>query len=171
MKLYNAKIPLVAREIVQLLIKDEDIEVNKPEEAELDVQAVLREYLRMDREVTERAKDLLENRKLPYEQFGKIKRALAEERNFSIGDEGVSWICNQVIEAFMHSNYVEEVFSEDADLKRKIRPIIIRHMQIEDELDAEVRKRIKNLQEGTANWDVEYAKVMSQIKINKGLRD
>ena len=33
----------------------------------------------------------------------------------------------------------------------------------------EVRQRIKNLEEGTANWDVEYQKVMEQIKQKRGL--
>jgi hypothetical protein len=37
------------------------------------------------------------------------------------------------------------------------------------ELDQEVRRRIKNLSEGTQAWDVEYARVMDQIKRKHGL--
>jgi hypothetical protein len=52
-----------------------------------------------------------------------------------------------------------------------MKEIIRRHMLVDEELDAEVRNRIRNLQEGTANWDVEYAKVMEQIKQKRGIRD
>ena len=44
-------------------------------------------------------------------------------------------------------------------------------MQVDEELDQEVRQRIKNLQEGTAAWDVEYAKVMDQIKTKHGIKE
>jgi len=66
-------------------------------EAELDVQAVLKEYLRLEREIVDKAKDLLQKRNLPYEQFGKVKRSLANEKNFGLGDEGLEWMTTQII--------------------------------------------------------------------------
>jgi uncharacterized protein len=42
-------------------------------------------------------------------------------------------------------------------------------MQIDEEIDAEVRRRIKNLEEGTATWEVEYQKALDQIKKNRHL--
>jgi len=171
MRLYSAKIPIIAREILSTLIKDEDIEVNNQEEADLDIQAVLKEYVRLEREVTEQTKDLLESRNLPHGQFGKIKRIVAEEKNFGMGEDGVLWICNQILETFMQSKFVEEIFASDADMRRKMNLIIRRHMMVEEELDAEVRNRIKNLQEGSANWDIEYTKVMQQIKNKRGIKD
>ena len=47
--------------------------------------------------------------------------------------------------------------------------VLKKHMQVDDELDEEVRRRIKNLQEGTSTWEVEYGKVLDQIKRNRGL--
>ena len=64
----------------------------------------------------------------------------------------------------MHSQWVDEVFADDAELRKKMKVIIRRHMLVDEEIDAEVRQRIKNLQEGSTAWDVEYAKVMEQIK-------
>ncbi len=171
MKLYSAKIPAIARDIVHQLTTEGDIEVNSREEAELDIHAVLKEYQRMEREIAERAKDLLETRRLPHEQFGKVKRAVADEKNFALGDEGVTWICNQVLETFMQSKFIDEIFASDADMRKKMRTIIRRHMMLDEELDVEVRKRIKNLQEGSANWDIEYSKVMEQIKQKRGVRE
>ena len=138
-------------------------------EAELDVQAVLKEYLRLEKEITEKAKDLLQKRNLPYEQFGKVKRAMASEKSFGLGDEALDWMTNQMIESFMQSQHVEEVFVEDGVLRRKMADILKRHMMVEEELDAEVRRRIKNLEEGTSTWDIEYQKALEQIKRNRGL--
>ena len=42
-------------------------------------------------------------------------------------------------------------------------------MMVEEELDAEVRRRIKNLEEGTSTWEVEYQRALEQIKRNRGL--
>ena len=169
MKLYSGKIPVIGGEIVRTLVDDGDIAVIDRAEAELDVQAVLKEYLRLEKEITEKAKDLLQKRNLPYEQFGKVKRAMASEKSFGLGDEALDWMTNQMIESFMQSQHIEEVFVEDGVLRRKMADVLKRHMMVEEELDAEVRRRIKNLEEGTSTWDVEYQKALEQIKRNRGL--
>ncbi len=169
MKLYSGKIPAVAEELVRSLSEAQDIEVSSREEAKLDVEAVLKEYLRMDRELTDRAKDVMEQKGLGYGQFSKVKRSLAEERDFGIGDEATGWIANQVLETFMHSPHVEEVFADDPTLRRKTRDILKKYMAVDDELDEEVRRRIKNLAEGTQTWEIEYQKVMGEMKRKHGL--
>ena len=169
MKLYQGKIPAVAEEIIRTLAETGDIEVSDANEAQLDVEAVLKEYLRMDREISDKAKDLMEQRKLPYGQFGKLKRSLADEREFGTGEEATGWIANQVLETFMHSRHVEEVFADDATMRKKMRDILRKHMMVDEELDEEVRRRIKNLAEGTQTWEIEYAKVMEQVKRKHGL--
>ncbi len=171
MKLYSGKIPIIASEIVRQLTTEGDIETGEPNEVELDVESVLKEYIRTDRELTERAKDLMDKRKLPYGQFGKIKRAMADEQGFGLGEEALNWICAQITETFMQSGHVEEIYSDDATLRKKMREILRKHMMVDEELDEEVRKRIKNLEEGTQTWDVEYAKVLEQIKRSRGLND
>jgi hypothetical protein len=169
MRLYSAKIPTIARDIITDLTTSGAIEVNNRDEAEQDIQSVLIMYLKTDREITERTKDILESRKLSHGAFGKVKRSVAEEKGFGLGEEGVIWMCNQILETFMQSKFIEEIFATDADMRRVMRTIMGRHMMVDDELDAEVRRRIQNLQEGTQNWDVEYSKVMDQIKRKRGL--
>jgi hypothetical protein len=168
-KLYTGKIPAIADEMVRTLVKDGDIEVGDPKEAQLDIEAVLKEYVRLDRELTDKAKDTMEQRKLAYGQFGKLKRALADERGFALGEEATAWIANQILESFMASNHIDEVFSDDVILRKKIRETLRKHMMVDEELDEEVRRRIKNLEEGTAAWEVEYQKAMDQIKRKHGL--
>ncbi|HEX4405620.1 MAG TPA: DUF507 family protein [Polyangia bacterium] len=169
MRLYSGKIPAVGSEIVKALVDAGDIEVEDRAEAEMDVQAVLKEYIRVDREITDKAKDMLEKKNLPYEQFGKIKRALAGEKAFALGDEGLEWMTTQMLESFMQSPHIAEIFSDDNVMRKRMAVVLKKHMQVDDELDEEVRRRIKNLQEGTSTWEVEYGKVLDQIKRNRGL--
>src|SRR3954454_21052278 len=169
MRLYSGKIPAVGTEIVKALMEAGDIEVDDKAEAEMDVQAVLKEYIRVDREITEKAKDMLSKKNLPYEQFGKIKRALAGEKAFGLGDEALEWMKTQMLESFMQSPHVAEIFSEDSVMRKRMADVLKKHMQVDDELDEVVRRRIKNLQEGTSTWEVEYGKVLDQIKRNRGL--
>ena len=171
MKLYRAKIESIAREVIDTLVRGSDIEVTNHQEAELDIQSVLKEYLRLEREVVEQTKDTLEARHLSHGQFGRVKRLIAEQKGLGIGDDAVVWICNQILETFMESNFVEEIFSSDSDMRRKILEILKRQMMMDEELDAEVRQRIKNLAEGTAAWDVEYGRAMEQMKRKRGIRD
>jgi hypothetical protein len=171
MKLYTGKIPTIASEIITSLVSANDIEVNDANEAQLDVEAVLKEYVRLDRETTDQAKDLLEERKLDYGQFGKLKRQLAEQRGLALGEEAGNWIANQVLETFMQSQHVDEVFADDVALRKKLKDILRKHMAVDEELDQEVRRRIKNLAEGTQTWELEYAKVMDQIKRKHGINE
>ncbi len=171
MKLYAAKVDSIAGEIISRLTAEGDIEVASGPEAELDVASVLKEYLRVDRELTERTKDLLEIRGLSHSQFGRTKRSLAEQKDFGLGEEGINWICTQLLETFMQSAHVEEIFAEDATLRRKLKDILKKHMAVDEELDREVRQRIKNLQEGTQSWEIEYGRVMDQMKRTRGLEE
>ena len=131
----------------------------------------MKEYIRVDKELTERAKDILEIRGLPYSALGRTKRQLADQKEFGLGEEGLSWIANQMLEAFMSSRHIDEVFADDVILRRKIKDICKKHMQLDEAIDQEVRDRIKNLEEGTSAWDVEYAKVLEQIKHKHGVKE
>src|SRR5947209_4011129 len=142
MRLYSGKIPGVATEIVKTLVEAGDIAVSDRAEAEMDVQAVLKEYLRVDREITEKAKDLLQKRNLPYDQFGKIKRTLAGEKAFGLGEDGLEWMTTQMIESFMQSPHVDEIFVEDSVLRKRMADVLKKHMQVDDAMDAEVRRRM-----------------------------
>lgn len=169
MKLFTGKVGIISAEITKKLVDEGDLETDSPGEVELDVQAVLKEYIRTDRELTETAKDICENKGMSFSSYPKIKRKLAEQRRFITGDEAVDYIMEQLIRTFMHSQFVEEIFSEDHELKRKMRTVLKHHTEIEDEIDEEARAKIKNLEEGTRDWEIEYAKAMAQVKRRRGL--
>lgn len=169
MKLFPGKTAIISAEIARILVDDNDIDTDSPEEVELDIEAVLKEYIRTDRDLTEKAKDFCEKRDWPLSSYHKVKRKLAERQRFVIGDEAMDYIMDQIIGAFMHSQFVEEIYAEDHELKRKMRLVLKRHTEIEEEIDEEARAKIKNLQEGTRDWEIEYARAMDQVKRRRGL--
>jgi hypothetical protein len=169
MRLYAAKIPVIAGDIVRTLTLGNDIDVEDGPEVEQDLASVLREYLRLDREITESAKDRAERIGAGSSEVQRIRRQLAEDKGFGLGAEGVSWILDQLVQMLLRSNNVGEVFSDDAVLRRKMRAVLERHMAVEEEMDKEVRSRLKHLSEGTQSWDVEYGRVMEQVKRRKNV--
>lgn len=169
MRLYASKVPMIALDIVRVLTADKDIEASNPREVEADVEAVLKEYLRMERNLTERAKDRVEAVGGGREDVQKVKRLLAEQSNMGLGGEGISYLVNQILAMLMQSTNVDEIFSEDDDIRRKCKKVLERHMAADDEVDQEVRNKIKNLQEGTKTWEVEYARVLDQVKRRRGV--
>ncbi|MEO7092886.1 MAG: DUF507 family protein [Polyangiales bacterium] len=170
MRLFSSKVPVIAAEVVRKLVAEKDLETESPAEVERDVEAVLNEYLRLEREVTTKTKELMDGRKLPPSEFGRVKKSVAEQRGLKVGDEIIDYLLDQIVEAYLYSNNVEEVFASDLDLRRKMAPILKRHMLVEDELDKEVRGRLKHVEEGTPAWEIEYSKTLELLKRAKGVK-
>ena len=169
MRLFSGKIPVISEEIVQTLVADKDIETLDAAEVKLDLEAVLKEYLRQDHAALEEAKNRMEIRGLPYSHLGKMKSLVAREMQIAIGDEMLPYVLDQLLTMLFHSQNVEEIFAEDIVLRKKSTKIMRRNLELEGELDAEVRNRIKNLQEGTASFEIEYQKAMDELKRKKRL--
>ncbi len=173
MKLMSGKVAPLAFDLVDELIKSENIEVLPEEvpEVQLDLESVLKEYIRTDREITDKARDMIARQKRDYGDLSKVKAQLARERGFGVGENLIEYITAQLIEALIHSRHVEEVYGMDNDLTMVITPILKKHLAADEELDQEVRKRIKNLQEGTVSWEVQYQKLRDDMKKARKLED
>ena len=81
----------------------------------------------------------------------------------------LDYLLDQIVEMLMHSGNVDEVFAQDVDMRRKMAPVLKRHMAVDEELDRETRSHIKHMEEGTSTWEIEYRRVMEEIKRRKGL--
>jgi hypothetical protein len=169
MKLYTSKVPTIADDVIRELVRGELIEVESESEARLDVESVLKQYLRTEREVVDEAKNRLEQRGGSYGELGRIKAQVARERGMPSMEDALPFILDQILNILFHSNNVAEVFGDDTQLRTVITPILKRNLAAEDGIDEEGRARIKNLQEGTATFEVEYSKVMADIKRKRGL--
>jgi len=169
MRLYSGKVSAIATEVVRALLASTDIEAEAPKEVEADIAAVLNQYLADEREVNERAKDVLERTGKPQTEFQRVRALVADEKGIKVGDDALDYLLDQVVEMLMHSNHVDEVYVEDVELRRKMASIFKKHMAADSKVDAEVRAQLKHVKEGTRQWEIEYARVLDQVRRIKGL--
>lgn len=171
MRLYRSQIPRLAEDIIETLSLDGDIVVDNQSraEAEQDIRAILEEYLRQENRVIQETRELMERGQITYDQFGRIKGRIADERGHPTGDDGIKWIAGQILENFMISNHIDEVFGEDKVMRKTLMRIFRQHLIEEAELDREVRGRLKNIRPGSDKWDIEYRRVLDDIRRKRGL--
>jgi hypothetical protein len=166
MRLFSGKIAELSDELVKALVSGKHIETEHVREVAKDLESVFNQYLATDREISERAKDMSRDRPA---DFGRYKRLLADEAGIKVGDEMLDYLLDQSIEMLMHSNNVEEVFSEDHVLRKTMRTVLKKHLELDEAIDREVRAKLKHVQEGSRVWEVEYQRVMGDIERRKRL--
>ena len=172
MRLYNAKIPPIAQEVVRTLLSSKDIDLEDAgaqKEVVADVESVLRSYLETERVVDDKTRELLSRTGRGNGDFGKVRLQVAEKHGIKVGDETLDYLLDQVVEMLMHSSHVEEVYAEDVALRRRMAPIFKKNMDVDSDVDSEVRAQIKHVREGTAQWDIEYSRVLEGVKRKRGL--
>jgi uncharacterized protein len=169
MRLYAGRVGPIAADIVRVLLDSKDIEAEKPAEVQHDIEAVLNQYLRTEKEASDKARDALQARGLPTSDFTRMKKLAAEQMGIKVGDDVIDYLLDQILEILMHSANVEEIFAADVELRRKMAPILKKQMAIDEEVEREVRGKLKHVQEGSRTWEVEYARIMEDIRRRKGL--
>ena len=172
MRLYSAKVPSIAQEVVRALLSSKDIDLEDAgaqKEVIADVESVLRGYLETERIVDDKTRDLLARTGRGQNEFGKVREQLAEHQGIKVGDETLDYLLDQVVAMLMHSSHVEEVYAEDIMLRRRMTPIFKKHMQADSDVDTEVRAQLKHLKEGTPAWEIEYSRALDAVKRRRGL--
>ena len=169
MRLERSTLPTLCRSIVRSLTQAEAIEVSNAREVEKDLESVLRGYLDALDQAASRARDVVQQRGLPQGEFARAKRLAAEQAGIKVGDEALDYVLDQLVSMLMHSAHVEEVFAEDHELKRNMRTFIRSEESSHDDLEAEVRAKLKHVQEGSRLWEIEYARMKEEIKRRRGL--
>jgi hypothetical protein len=159
----------MAQDMVAALVKGKDIETSAPDEVRADIESVLNQYIRDEQAVNERAKDLIGARGLPHTELPRLRKLVADEKHIKIGEDAIDYLLDQLLEMLMHSANVDEVFSEDYELRRKMREPLRKQFAEEQALEDEVRKQLKHVEEGTGLWEIEYRRMMADIKRRKGL--
>jgi hypothetical protein len=172
MRLYSAKVPSIALEVVRTLLSSKDIDLEDAgaqKEVIADVESVLRSYLETEKTVDEKTRDLLQRTGRSTGEFGKVREQLAEHHGIKVGDESLDYLLDQVVAMLMHSSHVEEVYAEDVVLRRHMTPIFKKYMIVDTDVDTEVRGQIKHVKEGTTQWDIEYGKALDGVKRRRGI--
>jgi uncharacterized protein len=170
MAIYRKVIPKIARDVIRTLIAENaiDVEESRINEAELDLAAVIVSYLDAEEEVSHEAADTLARLGMPKDRFNQMKQRFAERRNIKVGDDGIDYLLGQLLEALFASKNIEEIFADDATLRKTIKDCMDKFLKVSGEVDAEARARLKNVKEGTPEWDIEYPRMVAQIKRQKG---
>jgi hypothetical protein len=135
----------------------------------MDMAAILKEYLANEERVNQATREALERRGYDHSKFHQVKREMADVRGFQMGEDGIDYIIDQMMEFLLISRNVEEVFAEDHVLRKRIYQVFKKHLDVEEDVDREARARMKHLTEGTQAWDIEYQKTVEQIRRNRGL--
>jgi len=171
MKLYRVKIGPIAHDVIQTLNDTALIEVDpeKRQEAELDLVAIMEEYLRRDTALREAVRENMSAHNIPYEQYGKVRSKMAEEWGHPTGDDVERFLSRQMVENFMISHFVTEVFADDKEIFKKILQILVQNDVDEGALRAEAQERIQNIPEGTVDYELALNRAMKEVKKRHGL--
>ncbi len=169
MRLFSGKITPLSEELVKALAEGGELECEDRKEVVRDIESVFSQYLATDRDVSEKTKSTLESRGLPQSEYGRIRKLIAEQKGIKVGEDMLDYLLDQCIEMLLHSNNVDEVFGGDHDLRRRMRPILKKYLAADEELDVEVRSKLKHVQEGTRTWEIEYKRIAGDIQRRKGL--
>ncbi|HSQ67947.1 MAG TPA: DUF507 family protein [Polyangiaceae bacterium] len=169
MRLFTGRVSPIAQEVVKTLISAGDIEAERPNEVVLDVEAVLRNYLQTEKDVNEKARELLDRTGRGSSEFNRVRAQIADSKGIKVGDETLDYLLDQVVEMFHNSNNVDEIYPQDVELRRKMSPVFKKHMMEDEQLDAEVRANLRHVKEGSREWDIEYGRMVEILKRKKGL--
>jgi hypothetical protein len=169
MRLHAPRVPQIAQEMVTALVKGKDIETESPDEVRADIESVLNQYIKDEHAVSEKAKDMVSARGLSQTEFARVKKLVADERHIKLGDDAIDYLLDQLLEMLMHSANVEEIFSEDYELRRKMRDPLRKQLAEEQALEEEIRGHLRHVQEGTGLWEIEYRRMAEDIKRRRGL--
>lgn len=169
MRIYRKVIPKIAKDTIRSLLAAQAIEVEdgRRDEAELDIAAVIVEYLNALDKLHVDAQEALTRHNLPPDMLGRVKRSLAENRKIVLGEGALEHVIERVIESLFNSKNIEEIFAEDNDIRRLVAEAIKKYLGVDEELDREVRGRLKNLREGTNEWEIEYSRLIEQMRAIK----
>ncbi|MCB9663381.1 MAG: DUF507 family protein [Alphaproteobacteria bacterium] len=171
MKLYRAKVPAIAEECVRRLVEDGDIELadGMKEEAQKDFEAIMDDFLRRDSALREEIRDHMSTAGIPYDRYGKIRSQLAEERDHPLGDDVERFLVRQFVENLMITPAIEEVYADDRAIYKKLMEVVKSHDVDEEEIREEARGKIKNVSEGTVDYEIAMRNAVRDVKKRRGL--
>lgn len=171
MKLYRAKVPVIAQECIDALLADGDIEIrpDTKEEAQKDFEAIMEDYLRRDAAIREEIKDHMADQGLAYGQYGKVRGRFCDERGHPLGDDVERFLVRQFTENLMISPFIEEVYEDDKVIYRKLMDVVRSHHVDEEAIREEARGKIKNINEGTVEYEIAMRNAVRDVKKRQGL--
>lgn len=181
MKLPERLVERIAGKIVEELSAEGLLEVEDPELFKKKIISVFKKAEEEERLLDERTKEILRERinileeaDLDYRTaFRAVKAKLAEEMKININRrERMNQVAGMIKDLIMEDDGVE-IFEDPPVIRRRIVNILRRALKEEEEIERNVRERIKkqskNVLEGTPEWNLLYRKIYEDELRQRGL--
>ena len=158
MKIYRKVIPRISKDVVRALLANRVIEVEDGhrDDAELDIAGVFVRYLNQLDKLTTDTQEALVRHDLTTAQFPVVREKLAKKRGIVMGRGALTHLLEQVVGALYDSKQVLEIFEEDKEIQDMLSPTVAKYAGVDEELDREIRQKLKSLREGTPEWESQY---------------
>ena len=170
-RLYEGLVERIAQQVVRTLNTQGKIEIEPSniQEAQVDLIAIMDDYLMRDRRLRDAVRERMSMLSLPFSERGSIRYQIAREWNHPLGRSVPNFLANQFIYAFFNSGHVEEVYADDYTLRRTIEEILDGFKVDEDQIREEAEKLIKNMDRSQLQYEIELRKKMNEVRRRKGL--
>ncbi|HIP42453.1 MAG TPA: DUF507 family protein [Aquifex aeolicus] len=182
MRLPDRLIEAIGESIVEELANKEKIlELEDPLIFKKKIIRIFREATEEEKKLEERAKevlkqnlDILEKENIDYRTaFLAVKRKLAEEMDINIDKrERLNQIINRIMNLIMEDESIE-IYEDPPVIRRRIREIVLGALKIEEEIEREVRRRIKkysgDILEGSPEWNILWRRIYEDELKKRGL--
>ncbi len=181
MKLPERLVERIADRIVEELTKEGLLEAEDPEFFKRKIIGVFKKAEEEERQLDEKAKEilkekmeLLEETDLDYRTaFRAVKAKLAEEMKINMNRrERINQVANMIRDLIMEDDTVE-IFEDPPIIRRRVAQILREAVREEEEIERNVRKRIreysKNILEGTPEWNLLYRRIYEDELKQRGL--
>lgn len=182
MRLPEKLIERIADKIIKELCENEKvIEPEDPYTFRKKIIAIFKDAEEQERMLDEKTKeilreklDLLEETSLDYRTaYRTVRSKLAEEMNIHTSRrERMNQIAQRVRDMIMEDVTVE-IYEEPGFIRNRIRDILMEAVKEEEEIDREVRERIrsysKKIVEGTPEWNHLYKRIYDDALKRRGL--
>ncbi len=81
----------------------------------------------------------------------------------------IEYLTGKIIEILWNSEHVEEIYASNRTLKQKISAIFEEYCNLDEVVEEEAARRLKHLQKGTQDWEIEFDKLSEEIRRKKGI--
>jgi hypothetical protein len=181
MRLPEKLVERIADKIIRELTEEKVIEVEDPYVFKKKIIGIFKKVEEEEKLLDERTReilkekmDLVEEASLDYRTAYKAVRSkLAEEMNININKrERMNQIAGMIKDLILEDDTVE-IYEEPHIIRARIRAILMEALREEEEIDKEVRERIKSysrrIVEGTPEWNHLYKRIYEDALKRRGL--
>lgn len=81
----------------------------------------------------------------------------------------IEHLTGKIIKLLWNSENVEEIYASNRTLQLKINAIFEEYCNLDDVLEEEADRRLKHLQKGTQDWEIEFEKLSEEVRRKKGI--